>query len=531
ASTVYSDLQSQRMGLVGAVDNPQNENATNIVEIMTEDQLAAIHDQFAIQTYVAMFGNLLTKEHAEQLLSRAKNLLNVYLRDVRISPEQHFAAMRILKRTEFGISSNEAPLQDRLKFDMKMKLLQRALAGEIQFGQMFRVWHDMDTNPLFSPVLKAVKFDLGEFGTVVHWMPDDRYANDSLAVSLRIIAIGAEVQSALSSASALAKIEDTMARELLYGMGLARYRPDLVIHYETFGARNMWDFAARQREGWQDAIDVEHFVYNPPVALRGGAYRDGSVNFIDIERIDRNVLRLILGNDPNTPSSLKVFVPTLHSDTNPGYTGLSSLQLSTWEKMRIAKLRQIAEMNLIYGRGWQRGQGAIDLLKITILMTPVGFVYDIYVLIHPDSTPAERVFAVLGIGLTGASGLAVLGRVGRAVHIPAPKGVETVQRAMSRAELESIQRTGMLSRGGRPGDHFVSPAVNANANRARQRLGLPRQPEVRVTLEVPAGTFTPPSTVRPFTLPDGRVLPGGGLERIAPGNLDIPVRIRSVDGF
>jgi len=60
-------------------------------------------------------------------------------------------------------------------------------------------------------------------------------------------------------------------------------------------------------------------------------------------------------------------------------------------------------------------------------------------------------------------------------------GVETVQRAMSRAELENIQRTGMLSRGGRQGDHFVSPAANSNANRARQRLGLPRQPEVRVS--------------------------------------------------
>lgn len=102
---------------------------------------------------------------------------------------------------------------------------------------------------------------------------------------------------------------------------------------------------------------------------------------------------------------------------------------------------------------------------------------------------------------------------------------------MSRAELENIQRTGMLSRGGRQGDHFVSPAVNSNANRARQRLGLPRQPEVRVTLEVPSGTFTPPSKVQPFTFPDGRVLPGGGLERTAPGNLDIPVRIIGVDPF
>ena len=111
------------------------------------------------------------------------------------------------------------------------------------------------------------------------------------------------------------------------------------------------------------------------------------------------------------------------------------------------------------------------------------------------------------------------------------QGVESVQRAMSRAELESIQRTGLLSRGGRQGDHFVSPSVNANANRARQRLGLPKQPEFRVTLEVPAGTFSRPSTVRPFELPGGGTLPGGGLERVAPGNIDIPVRIISADGF
>ena len=114
----------------------------------------------------------------------------------------------------------------------------------------------------------------------------------------------------------------------------------------------------------------------------------------------------------------------------------------------------------------------------------------------------------------------------------APKtGVETVQRAMSRAELENIQSTGLLSRGGRPGTHFVTPAVNSNANRARQRLALPNQPEVRVTLEVPSRTFSSPTQVRPFRLDNGETLPGGGLEMIAPGNIDIPVRIIRVDDF
>lgn len=113
--------------------------------------------------------------------------------------------------------------------------------------------------------------------------------------------------------------------------------------------------------------------------------------------------------------------------------------------------------------------------------------------------------------------------------IAAKTGTETVQRAMSRAELESIQNLGALSRGGRPGPHFVSDAVNSSATRARQRLALPGTPEVRVTLEVPQGTFSPPSTVQPYRIPGtNQVLPGGGLERTAPGNIDIPARVIDV---
>ncbi len=95
---------------------------------------------------------------------------------------------------------------------------------------------------------------------------------------------------------------------------------------------------------------------------------------------------------------------------------------------------------------------------------------------------------------------------------------------MSRGELESIQETGVLSRGGRPGPHYVTDSANTNALRARQRLALPQTPEVRVTLEVPKNTFSAPSKVKPdFNMP------GGGLERTAPGNLDIPVKILKVD--
>ena len=74
----------------------------------------------------------------------------------------------------------------------------------------------------------------------------------------------------------------------------------------------------------------------------------------------------------------------------------------------------------------------------------------------------------------------------------------------------------------REGTHYASDAVNANANRARQRLALPKEPEVRVTIEVPKGTFSPPSKVKP----DFK-MPGGGTERTATGK--IPVKIKRVD--
>ena len=105
---------------------------------------------------------------------------------------------------------------------------------------------------------------------------------------------------------------------------------------------------------------------------------------------------------------------------------------------------------------------------------------------------------------------------------------EVVQRAMSRAELAATESSGLL-RGGRSGTHFASDAVNSTAGRAQQRLALPNTPEVRVTLEVPGGTFSPPTRVQPLELPGGRVVPGGGMERTATGL--VPVRIIRVDGL
>ncbi len=99
-------------------------------------------------------------------------------------------------------------------------------------------------------------------------------------------------------------------------------------------------------------------------------------------------------------------------------------------------------------------------------------------------------------------------------------GTKTVQRWMSRAELKVTQETGLL-RGGRNGTHYVTDAANSNSLRARQRLALPKTPEIKVTLDVPKGVFSKPSKVDPaFNMP------GGGIERTAKGN--IPVTIRQV---
>jgi hypothetical protein len=69
--------------------------------------------------------------------------------------------------------------------------------------------------------------------------------------------------------------------------------------------------------------------------------------------------------------------------------------------------------------------------------------------------------------------------------------------------------------------HYVTDAANSTAKRARQRSALPQTPDVKVTLEVPAGKFSKPSRVEPaFNMP------GGGMERTAVG--DIPVTIRGV---
>ena len=133
-----------------------------------------------------------------------------------------------------------------------------------------------------------------------------------------------------------------------------------------------------------------------------------------------------------------------------------------------------------------------------------------------------------GVSMAGTMGVGAATRGVGTVIEATGRQTEVVQRAMSRAELQKIRENGVLSRGGRPGDHYVSDAVNSAANRARQRLALPVQPEVRATLEVPKGVFSAPTRVQPYTLPNGQVLPGGGMERIAPGTIDVPARVINI---
>ena len=126
------------------------------------------------------------------------------------------------------------------------------------------------------------------------------------------------------------------------------------------------------------------------------------------------------------------------------------------------------------------------------------------------------------LGLAEAAYSAGRWALGAATRGFSGKG-EIIQRAMSRAELQATKETGLL-RGGRDGTHYASNNVNSDALRARQRLGLPQTPEVRVTIEVPANRFSPPSKVDP-----AYNMPGGGMERTATGR--IPARIIRVDEY
>jgi RHS repeat-associated protein len=120
----------------------------------------------------------------------------------------------------------------------------------------------------------------------------------------------------------------------------------------------------------------------------------------------------------------------------------------------------------------------------------------------------------------GVGSIRALGRSADSVF-GASTETTTVQRWMSKGELDATQNTGLL-RGGREGTHYVTDAANSDPLRARQRLALPQTPEVRATMEVPTDALSAPSKIRPaFNMP------GGGMERTASGN--VPVKIIRVD--
>jgi hypothetical protein len=97
-----------------------------------------------------------------------------------------------------------------------------------------------------------------------------------------------------------------------------------------------------------------------------------------------------------------------------------------------------------------------------------------------------------------------------------------VQRWLSKAELVAVIDTGLF-RGGRGGTHFATDFANANPLRVRQRLALVHTPEVRVELEVPAGSFSQRSSVAPLIESGQVTMRGGGMERTAVGK--IPTRV------
>ncbi|AGG89779.1 RHS repeat-associated core domain-containing protein [Rhodanobacter denitrificans] len=151
-----------------------------------------------------------------------------------------------------------------------------------------------------------------------------------------------------------------------------------------------------------------------------------------------------------------------------------------------------------------------------------------YAATHPNEPLSPIAKVGLGVMLTASGAGAVVEAVGMvktAVMIDkvlsdSPK-TELVQRGMSKAELKATQDSGLV-RGGRSGTHYASDAVNSSAGRAQQRLALPTKPEVRVTLEVPAGRFSAPTRVEPnFNMP------GGGMERTATG--DVPATVVRTD--
>ena len=123
----------------------------------------------------------------------------------------------------------------------------------------------------------------------------------------------------------------------------------------------------------------------------------------------------------------------------------------------------------------------------------------------------------VGVSVAGTMGVGAAARGVGTVTRATGEQTEIVQRWMSQAELRATEKTGLL-RGGRSGTHCVSPHANSDPFRARQRLALDHTPEIRVSLEVPAGVFSRPTSVQPAF-----GMPGGGLEQTASGMINVKI--------
>ena len=176
--------------------------------------------------------------------------------------------------------------------------------------------------------------------------------------------------------------------------------------------------------------------------------------------------------------------------------------------------------------------GAVSVARTVNSFNPIASVVEVISGKSSQSDFAEdkpRAQAVADLGVNTV--MMLTGEVGAGAKAGAPLAqsakveTEVVQRAMSKAELNATKETGLI-RGGREGTHYVSNAIGNDAKRVQQRLALGDKPEVKVTMQVPKGSFSSPTKVESVKLPNGGTLPGGGMERTASGN--IPVQINKV---
>lgn len=91
---------------------------------------------------------------------------------------------------------------------------------------------------------------------------------------------------------------------------------------------------------------------------------------------------------------------------------------------------------------------------------------------------------------------------------------------MSSAEAEAVQRTGLL-RGGRPGRTYWTTDLYDSAERAKSRLALEYEPEVRLEFKI---TNEPELGLENATVEPDEEEPGGGTEYMSEQNVEVEVR-------